>query len=28
VFFEQHPEVLTQFKASRAAQPAGASKGK
>jgi Mn-dependent DtxR family transcriptional regulator len=28
VFFEQHPEVLEQFKASRAAQPTGASKGK
>ena len=28
VFFEQNPEVLAQFKASRAAQPTGASKGK
>lgn len=28
VFFEQHSEVLAQFKASRAAQPTGASKGK
>ena len=28
MYFEQHPEVLTQFKASRVAQPTGASKGK
>ena len=28
VFFQQHPEVLAQFKASRTAQPAEASKGK
>ena len=28
MYFEQHPEVLSQFKASRAAQPTGASKGR
>lgn len=28
VFFEQHPEVLKQFRASRAAQPTGASRVK
>ena len=28
MFFKQHPEVLAQFKASRAAQTAGASRGK